>query len=260
MFTALQRDFAAAVIDPSTAVPEDISACHGEAAARRFNIYRNNVAVGLLDALAARFPVTRQIVGETFFRQMARCFIAAHPPASPLMMFYGDRFPDFIAAFEAAQDIAYLADVARLEAARTRAYHAQDATPLAPAALQSIAPDDLGHMRFILHPSVEIVASRHPIVTILAMNEGAIALGPIADWQGEDALVARPCLDVEIRALPPGAALFLRSLGKGQALGEAALCALASAENFDLAVNLAGLFSAGLVVSLSIIIPEDMSP
>ncbi len=135
---------------------------------------------------------------------MARCFVAAHPPASPLMMFYGDSFPDFIASFEAGRDIAYLIDVARLEAARTRAYHAQDATPLAPAVLQSVAADDLGHMRFLLHPSVEIVSSPHPIVTILAMNEGSIALGPIADWQGEDALVARPFLDVEIRALPPG--------------------------------------------------------
>lgn len=258
MFTALQRGFAAAVIDPSSAVPEDISACHGEGAARRFNIYRNNVAVGLLDALAARFPVTQQIVGETFFRQMARCFVAAHPPASPLMMFYGDSFPDFIASFEAGRDIAYLIDVARLEAARTRAYHAQDATPLAPAVLQSVAADDLGHMRFLLHPSVEIVSSPHPIVTILAMNEGSIALGPIADWQGEDALVARPFLDVEIRALPPGGALFLRSLGKRQGVGEAAMCALASDENFDLAVNLAGLFSAELVTAYSIVSPKDL--
>ncbi len=172
MFATLQRDFAQALLDPDLAVPEDIAACHADAPLRRFNIYRNNVTVGLLDALAARFPVTQQIVGDDFFKSMARLFIAAHPPSSPLMMFYGDGFPDFIASFEAARDLPYLADIARLEAARTRAYHAGDAVLLEPSALQSVSAEDLAHLHVKLHPSVEIVASAFPIVTIFAMHTG----------------------------------------------------------------------------------------
>ncbi len=134
---------------------------------------------------------------------MARVFVTAHPPRSPLLMTYGDDFPDFIAGFEPAAELPYLADVARLEAARTRAYHAADAEPVDPNLLRSIAPEALGGMRFVLHPSAEVVRSRHPIVTIWAMNAGEAELGPIEDWRREDALVARPHLDVEVRALPP---------------------------------------------------------
>jgi hypothetical protein len=260
MFAALQRDFAEALADPARAVPEDIAACHADGAARRFSIYRNNVAVGLLDALAARFPVTQQIVGEAFFKSIARLYITAHPPMSPLMMFYGDDFPGFIASFEAARDIAYLPDVARLETARTRAYHAEDAAPLDAAVLHAIEAEDLGDLRFSLHPAVEIVSSPYPVVTILAMHMGEIPLAEITDWQGEEALISRPYLDVDIHCLPPGGGAFLRILGDGHPLAEAVEAAVAAHPGFDLAVNLAGLFSAGLVTSLSIIASEEMSP
>ena len=146
---------------------------------------------------------------------MARLFIAAHPPSSPLMMFYGDGFADFIASFEAARDLSYLADVARLEAARTRAYHAEDAMPLEPSVLQSVGAEELGHLHVKLHPSVEIVSSAFPIVTIFAMHMGDTPLDAITDWHGEAALVVRPHLDVDVFCLPPGGAYFLEALGKG---------------------------------------------
>ncbi len=260
MYAALQRDFAEALTDPGRAVPKDIAACHADDAARRFSIYRNNVAVALIDALAARFPVTQQIVGDDFFKILAHLFIAAHPPASPLMMFYGEDFPGFIASFEAAKDIAYLPDIARLEAARTRAYHAEDAAPLDAAVLRAIEAKDLGDVRFSLHPSVEIIASAYPIVTILAMHMGGIPLAEITDWQSEDALVSRPYLDVDIRCLPPGSAAFLHALSGGHTLAQAVEYAVAAHSDFDLGINLALLFNAGLVTSLSIVSPEDMSP
>jgi hypothetical protein len=98
-----------------------------------------------------------------------------------------------------------------------------------------------------LHPSVEIVASDYPIVTIWAMNPGEIDLAPITDWRGEDALVSRPGFDVEVRRLPPGAQTFMQSLAAGNPLGEVAAAALAANASFDLAANLAALF-AGLAI------------
>ncbi len=252
MFTTLHHDFAEALFDPGHKVPDDIGLCHADGATRRFNIYRNNVAVSLIDALAARFPVTREIVGEAFFTSMARVFIGAHPPTSPLMMFYGDYLPAFIASFEPAASLPYLADLARLEAARTRAYHAEDQQPLDPSALQSLSAEDLENLHFLLHPSLEIIASPHPIVTIWAMHEGLIPLGEISDWHGETAVVVRPQFDVEVRCLPPGGVVFLHGLLGGKSLAEAAENAAADDFNFDLAINLAALFSAGLAIALSI--------
>ncbi len=152
-----QSDFARALRDPDLALPTGVASHNSDAPRERFAVYRNNVMVGLVGALEARFPATRRIAGEDFFKGAAKLFAATQPPRSPLMMFYGDEFPAFLADFEPAREVPYLPGVARLEAARTRAYHAADAKPLTPAALSGGIPDDLAGTRFILHPSVEIV-------------------------------------------------------------------------------------------------------
>lgn len=245
-----QDAFAQALRDPDAALPDSVISYNSDAPRKRFAVYRNNVMTGLVAALEARFPAVRKIVGGDFFKAVASLFAAAYPPRSPLMMFYGDGFPSFLAGFEPARDVPYLADVARLEAARTRAYHAADATPLSAAALHGLAPDALADLRFILHPSLDIVASDYPIVTIWAMNSGEMELAPIIDWRGEDALVSRPGLDTEVRCLPPGAKIFLQNLAAGEPLGAAAGAALATNARFDLAANLAALF-AGLAIGIT---------
>jgi hypothetical protein len=67
--------------------------------ARRFAVYRNNVAVGLIGALEARYPVARRIAGDDLFRAMARAFAGAHRPRSPVMIAYGGEFPEFVAEY-----------------------------------------------------------------------------------------------------------------------------------------------------------------
>jgi hypothetical protein len=244
----LQNAFAAALLDPGLPPPRGVVSHTSQAPVKRFAVYRNNVMVGLIDALAARFPAAQRIVGEEFFRASARVFARANPPRSPVMMIYGDEFPDFLEAFEPAAEIPYLADVARIEAARTRAYHAADAMPLKASDLAGVEAANLAELRFELHPSLEIVASAFPVATIWAVNAGEAPLAPIKDWRGEDALIIRPALDVEVRRLPTGAAAFLQSLKAGAPLGEAAGIALDRSPEFDLAINLAALVSAGLAI------------
>jgi hypothetical protein len=247
---AAQAAFAEAVLDPGRPVPAAVAAVGGAAAAKRFAVYRNNVVVGLIGALEAGFPVVRRIVGDEFFAGLARVFVAAHPPRSAVMTTYGDGFADFIAAEPALDELPYLADVARLEAARTRAYHAADAHSLGPQAFAAIAADELDGVTVALHPSLEIVRSRYPIVTIWAMNAGEAALGPVDDWTDEDALVVRPEFDVLVSALPPGGSVFLHALASGAPLGAAAADAARAAATFDLTTNLIGLIRSGLAIGV----------
>jgi hypothetical protein len=227
---------AAALLDPEHPPPQAIAPAH------RFAVYRNNVVLSLIDALAARFPAVRKTLGAEFFTHAARISVAQHPPTSPILTFYGDDFAAFLDAFSACAELPYLGDLARLEASRTRAYHAANTATLGAEALARIRPEQLPALRFALHPAVAIIASRHPIVTIWAMNVGELPLAPIKNWRGEDALITRPELDVEVRRLPPGAAVFLTRLASGEFLGNAAAAAFEAAAQFDLAVNLAGLF------------------
>ncbi|MBO0733404.1 MAG: putative DNA-binding domain-containing protein [Methylocapsa sp.] len=238
-----QANFARALLDRELPPPPGVSAPNSTGAPERFGVYRNNRMVSLLGALEARFPAARKIVGTEFFKAAARQFIAAHPPRSPIMIFYGDAFPEFLESFKPAQGVPYLADAARLEAARARAYHAADAKPLCREALAAVPGEALADMCFTLHPSIEILSSPHPIVTIFAMNTGTMDLAPIVDWHGEHALILRPEYEVEIRRISAGQAAFLRSLAKKNPLGEAISAALAAEANFDPANSIALLFS-----------------
>lgn len=246
MPASFETSFAEALLNADRPLPDGITAHNAAIPARRFAIYRNNLVAGLCKALGSRFPVVEKLVGDEFFAAMARLFVLQKPPRSPLLATYGDEFAAFIAAFEPARELPYLADMARLEAARTRAYHAADATPLESNRLSTLEASDAANIRIDLHPSVEIIRSAHPIVTIWAMNSGEAELRPIEDWPSEDALVARPNLEVEVRVLPPGGAAFLLALAKGHSLGGAAEVALVDDPGFDLTGNIAGLIGAGL--------------
>jgi hypothetical protein len=245
-----QNNFARALLDRRLPVPEGVIAYNSERPERRFAVYRNNMMVSLIGALEARFPATQKIAGDEFFKAAARSFIAAEPPRLPIMMFYGDAFPSYLAEFEPARRVPYLADVARLEAARTRAYHAADAKPLARDALAAVPLEALAGMRFTLHPSLEIVSSPYPVVTIYAMNSGELELAPITDWRAEDALIVRPEYEVEVRPISTGARIFLQRLADKDPLGEAAGAASAAGAGFDLAASLAALFS-GLAIGMT---------
>jgi hypothetical protein len=89
----------------------------------RLDIYRNNYRIGLKEALQATFPVTARLVGDNFFRAMAKEFTRAHPPSVPCLAEYGDNFPAFIADFEPAQSVPYLSDVALFEWLMNEAAH-----------------------------------------------------------------------------------------------------------------------------------------
>jgi hypothetical protein len=245
-----QSAFAAGLFD-ATPAPVGLVAWNTATPERRYGVYRNNVMASLTAALASRFPAAESIVGSDFFRAMARAFIEAHPPASPVLLTYGDDLPDFVTAFTPARELAYLPDVMRLEIARGRAYHAADVSPLGPAVLAAIDPALVGTLVFTPHPASSVLSSPYPMVTIWAMNAGERPLAPIAVWQGEHALIARPHLTVEVTPLSPGGAVFFHRLAAGSTLAIAAERAVSGHADFDLSENLAVLLRSGAFAVIS---------
>lgn len=241
--------FAQALADPARAAPAQTMGREGGPDARRFAVYRNNVAASLIAAIEARFPVTRRLVGDVFFRAMARAFVACNKPRTPVILHYGGDFPDFVAAFEPARELAYLADVARLESAWVDAYHAADETPLPLAALAAIEPEKLGDLKFTFHPAARLLRSDHPAASIWAGHQGE-EVKPPQDWRGEETLVTRPEADVLMRILPAGGFAFADALRRGATLGEAH-SAMADAE-FDPGAHLIGLVEAGAISRLQV--------
>ncbi|PIT04526.1 hypothetical protein TSA1_30065 [Bradyrhizobium nitroreducens] len=243
--------FAPALLDPARSTPSVVTGPNGKAAGRRYDVYRNNVTVSLIDALAAVYPAVQRITGPEFFRAMARFHVRSHPPTSPLLFEYGRDFPAFIEAYEHAQDMPWLADVARIERAWLDAYHAADAAPLSPARLSAVTPDHLADLVFVPHPAARCLRSQYAAVTIFAANRDGAPLPRIDASTPEDALITRPAFDVTVHRLPPGGAVFADGLISGLSLGEAAASALDAAAGFDIAANIAGLIEAGTFISLA---------
>ena len=170
MIATYQARFAEALLGPKEAVPDGLVSWSGAPPLRRFEIYRNNVTRGLVQALAIRFPATETIVGTRFFSAMAREYVLAHPPNSPVLLDYGKEFEDFVRSFAPAAELRYLPVIVRLENARMAAYHAADATPVNPQRLTMIDISPLEALKFALHPSFGVIRSAYPVVTIWGMN------------------------------------------------------------------------------------------
>jgi hypothetical protein len=249
MQSDIQVHMRRALLDPAAPVPAGIGPYAEPALDRRFAVYRNNVVASLIEAMIQRFPAVCSIVGDEFFRAMARDFVFASPPRSPVLLSYGEAFPDFLESFAPAAGLPYLADVARLEIARGQAHHAADAAPVTAEALAALDPRRPG-VRVGIHPAVRLIRSAYPMVTLWAMNAGAQTPAAIDDWSAEDAVVARPAHRVLVHRLPPGGFTFLQALRDGVALEAAMMAAFAVSDQFDASAAVADLVGFGLATSL----------
>lgn len=248
----LQRDLAAALFDAERRPPASLKSHSGEQIDARFAVYRRNVNASLIQVVEQRYPVVARLVGEGFFRAMAARFVTATPPRSPALVTYGGDFPAYIESFAPAADLPYLADVARLEWLQHEAYHAADAEPATTAELASLPAERLADVRFAFHPSLRLLSSPFPVIAIWRTNthDAEVAAVDLARG-GEDALIVRPRLEVEINRLPAGVHGFVSDLME-LTLGSAAERARSRNVEFDLQSALSGLVASGAIVGATL--------
>ena len=247
-----QRCFAEALLEPEQACPPGLITWNASDPARRFAVYRNNVIVSLVDALADTFAVTQDLVGEAFFRAMARVFAYTNPPTSRLLVFYGETFPAFIERFPPAASLPYLADVARLEFLRVRAYHAADVAPVRSEDIVAVLADEdkLPDLGLALHPSLAVLDSAAAVVALWAAHQGIGALATLVPDVPETALIVRDGLDVEVMSIPRASGVFIKALKRGATLGDAMALAQRSDPDFDATLPLALLIQKSAITAL----------
>ena len=247
-----QRCFAEALLEPEQACPPGLITWNASDPARRFAVYRNNVIVSLVDALADTFAVTQDLVGEAFFRAMARVFAYTNPPTSRLLVFYGETFPEFIERFPPAASLPYLADVARLEFLRVRAYHAADVAPVRSEDIVAVLADEdkLPDLGLALHPSLAVLDSAVAVVSLWAVHQGVGDLATLVPDVPETALVVRDGLDVEVMKIPRATGVFIKAVKRGATLGDAMALAQRSDPDFDATLPLALLIQKSAITAL----------
>ena len=192
-------------------------------AAERLRIHRHHMLDSLAAALAATFPTVQAVVGAEFFRGLARAFIGRSLPTQPVLAEYGAGFPAFVADHDAARDLPYLGDVARLDWALNLAFHAPAGGRLAAADLAALPADRLPSLRLSLAPGTVLVCSPHPLDRIWAASQPEAAADPVdLAAGGVRLLVLRRPDDAAFVSLSAAEAAFVAGLGEGLTLEEAA--------------------------------------
>lgn len=236
----MQDRFAALMLDHPDALkaPEDNFAAQFETGGtplpERLKIYRNNIVNSMTDALADKLPLCENLVEREFLEGLCRSFALENPPQGGCLNSYGAGLPDFIAGFEPAKSLPYLADMAALELAMNAAYYAPDDTPLTAKQLQAIAPDALGDIRLKPRANIIIMRSRYPLLAIkeFCENDGEGDVDMSAQIEA-NIMVSRPLFEIQLMPLAPDETAMLEALKANQSLGDAAQAVLNDYPDFD---------------------------
>jgi hypothetical protein len=237
--------------------PCRMTVCNGSDPAVRFGVYRNNVVASLINALADTFPVTLALVGDDFFRAMARLYVLAEPPTSKILAFYGQSLPRFIEQFPPAASVPYLADVARLEMQWIKSYHAADAVPLAQSTIEHILakPTQLAQLRITFQASVGLICSAYAVHSVWAAHHHQTPLESVTSDAAQSVLIVRPALDVELIEISPQTADFVSRLHAGACLGDAFEAVSAKHPHFDLTGAIALIIRSQAIQSFNLLQP-----
>lgn len=237
----MNTSFKTALLTEDTRFYSEIKAPNMQEQEVRLNVYRNNVVVSLVDALCDIFPVTETLVGEDFFRAMARLYLLDNPPSSPIISEYGVGFSDFIRGFEPAKTIPFLADVAALEQTMLTLTHSEEYRTLDHETVSSIfsSIEDPSKLQLSIPPTTQILASPFAIGSLYQahFSDGHQRLNNVDIHKSEYLLLVKSHLYAQLHVIQKEEAIFIKHLMQQKSLEDA----IPDSELFDLGETLAKL-------------------
>lgn len=219
-----------------------------------FAIYRNSVLKTCIDALSDNFPSVERLVGTSWMRAAAHVHACQTPPDDIRLIHYGTGFADFLAGFEPARELPYLADVARLDRLWIEAFTAEDEPHLELTSLANVPDADFGDLSLVPRANVRWRwFADQPAYTLWHHNRNNLPLPETVAWQGEGALLVGGANGVDRYALERGAVIFLDACACHLPLDQACTHALQSQADLDFNDLLARLLAARVFAPLPIV-------
>jgi len=247
----LQNDFMHHVLNGDRAIETCVKS-NGLPAIQRMQIYRHIVENTLAEALQTSYPAILLLVGEAFFAIAADRYMRRYPPKTGNLQDYGAQFSALLSEMKEATDIAYLPDIARLEWARQLSFLAADVEPMAPSdiacRLQGAGDQPI---QMILHPSVKLLISTHPVFDIwhycMQASEDSLHL----DENAQSVLLWRDHARIAMQLMDAPAIVFLAAVLDGMDMQHAFAEVRAQGHvDFDLSELLPFLVANQLIIHI----------
>lgn len=190
-----------------------------------FKIYQNNVITTLLSVLKSVYPLICKLLGEDFFLQCAQEYIRSYPSRTSNLHDYGEYFAGFLGEYELTNHLLYLPEVAEFEWICHYLHFAADHPPLDIAKLETITPEVMDQLRFMLHPASALKEFHYPILRIIELCKGELDDEIDIEQGGVKLLIIRRELDIKLAVLTSAEFTCLQCLNEGHALSDALLLA-----------------------------------
>jgi hypothetical protein len=162
----LQKQFAQHICNPENNKIFNEITVYKTSVNDRLQIYRNNIFGNFSSVLEITYPAIKQLVGEDYFYNLCVKYRQQYNSKSGNLDEYGKYFSKLIGDLKKEHQLPYLKDLANLEWQYHWAYFAKDATVFDLAKFQKLKQKDLFKVKFQLHPSCHLIASKHPIYNI----------------------------------------------------------------------------------------------
>ncbi|WOD09070.1 DNA-binding domain-containing protein [Marinomonas sp. GJ51-6] len=247
----MNTQFKAALLTEDTRFYEEIKAPSMEEQEIRLDVYRNNITVSLVEALCDIFPVTQTLVGDDFFRAMARIYVLNNPPSSPIIREYGQNFSDFVRNFEPAQSLPYLPDLAALEHAMLTLTHSEEYETLDHQAVSEAfaSVEDPSVLSLGVPPTTQILVSPFAIGSLYQahFSDGHQRLNQVDITKSEYLLLVKSHLYGQLHVIDKEEAIFIKNLMQEKTLENA----IPESDAFDLGETLAKLIEWKILTNIT---------
>lgn len=193
--------------------------------------YRSNASGIARSALAAAYPVMRQLLGAASFDQLAPVLWRSHPPQRGDLAQWGGALTDFLAGYEKLMDEhPYLPDVARVE------WKLHQMAAFADVAMDTesfglMTEREPEEVRLVLATGAECLESAYPVASMVLAHRQVHSESDVPDlnvvWhmleagQGETALLWRQGFKPVLRVVQASEKVFIRTVLSGASLGVA---------------------------------------
>jgi len=224
----------------------------GATRAPGIDVYRHAIGANYRRALAATYPVVRELLGPAAFDEAVDAFVPAHPPTSGDLNVYGDAFARFLE--QHAPNRPDARDMARLEWAIDESARAADGacTPAQIVAGFTLLEEDaVAQVTVHLHPSCRLLRTATAIHAAWSARQAASGIAaPDEGSAGELLLIRRHAARTVVERVRAGEFTWLRALQAGETFGEALSQALDADAGFDLERTLAERVHDGTVCGI----------